>query len=156
MILQPYEQTFVEDEETGFYKYIVDENYETQGTKLLCEFTETAEDIKARVAKTLNIPSDKQFDLIEVQRCQNSFLQFLNPFSRMSLEKSARDNEMTHLSTWMVSVDQPGLSDILAANSGKTTLPISLKLVYAGNDTKKNVYSNMTVKELMLEASTIS
>ena len=74
----------------------------------------------------------------------------------MSLEKSARDNEMTHLSTWMVSVDQPGLSDILAANSGKTTLPISLKLVYAGNDTKKNVYSNLTVKELMLEASTIS
>ena len=63
---------------------------------------------------------------------------------------------MTHLSTWMVSVDQPGLNDILAANSGKTTLPISLKLVYAGNDTKKNVYSNLTVKELMQEASTIS
>ena len=74
----------------------------------------------------------------------------------MSLEKSARDNELTHLSTWMVVVDQPGLSEILAANSGKTTLPISLKLVYAGSDTKKNVYSNMTVKELMQEASAIS
>ena len=59
MILQPFEQTFVQDEETGFYKYIVDENYETQGTKLLCEFTESAEDIKAKIARTLNIDSDK-------------------------------------------------------------------------------------------------
>ena len=29
MILQPFEATFVQDDETSFFKYIVDENYET-------------------------------------------------------------------------------------------------------------------------------
>ena len=29
MILQPFESTFVQDDETSFFKYIVDENYET-------------------------------------------------------------------------------------------------------------------------------
>ena len=69
MILQPFESSFVQDDETGFYKYIIDENYETQGTKLLCEFTETVQEIKEKVIRTLQIPDDQPFDLIEVQRC---------------------------------------------------------------------------------------
>ena len=74
----------------------------------------------------------------------------------MNDDKSARDNDMTHLSTWMVIVNQPNLSQSLAANSGKESLPISLKLNYAGNAIQRNVYTSMTVKELMQEASALS
>ena len=74
----------------------------------------------------------------------------------MTNDKSARDNDITHLSTWMVIINQPNLSDSLAANSGKESLPVSLKLNYAGNAIQRNVYTNMTVKELMQEASALS
>ena len=74
----------------------------------------------------------------------------------MTEEKSARDNDLTHLSTWMVIVNQPNLSLSLAEKSGKLTLPMSIKLIFAGTEVRRHVYSNMTVKELMQESSVLS
>ena len=61
--------------------------------------------MKEQVRTAMNIPAEANCEFIEVQRLQNSYLQFLNPVSSMADDKTARDADMTHLSTWMLIVD---------------------------------------------------
>ena len=67
----------------------------------------------------------------------------------MDEEKTARDTDMTHLSTWMLIVDNQDLSDSLVPIAGQNSLPMTLKLHYGGKDVERHIYSNLTVKEFL-------
>ena len=52
MIIQTFEATFNQSEETGFFTYIEDEKYEEQGTKLTFHFTDTIHAIKDQIRES--------------------------------------------------------------------------------------------------------
>ena len=60
-----------------------DGNYEDQGVKVRCCFTDTVEEIKEKVRKGCNIEEGKDFELIEAQRMRSTYCQLLNPLSKM-------------------------------------------------------------------------
>ena len=69
--------------------------------------------------------------------------------SLMNEEKTARDTDMTHLSTWMLIIDNQALTDSLVPNAGQNSLPMTLKLHYGSKDVERHIYSNLTVKDFM-------
>ena len=73
----------------------------------------------------------------------------------MDPEKTLKDSNVTHLSTWIIITD-PALSTLLSQYTGEDVQPIALKLRLFGEEIMFNVYTNMLIEELMVKISDIS
>ena len=56
----------------------------------------------------------------------------------------------------MLIVDNPALVKSISPNAGENSLPMTLKVTHAGKDSQKHIYSNLTVKEFLVQMSELS
>ena len=74
----------------------------------------------------------------------------------MDQTKTAKDVSLAHQATWMLIVDNPALVKSISPNAGENSLPMTLKVTHAGKDSQKHIYSNLTVKEFLVQMSELS
>ena len=74
----------------------------------------------------------------------------------MDQTKTAKDVSLAHQATWMLIIDNPALVKSISPNAGENSLPMTLKVTHAGKDSQKHIYSNLTVKEFLVQMSELS
>lgn len=72
----------------------------------------------------------------------------LKDWSKFEEEKNIKENNITHLSTWII-VRDPLLRVKFSEISGEGILPIKLRLRFYGEEIEHKAYSNKTVEELL-------
>ena len=156
MIIQDSSAIFSVDE-NDFVTYVEDGNYEEQGVKVRCCFTDTVQEIKEKIRKECGIGEDKDFELIEAQRMRSTYCQLLNPLSKMQPDAQAKDTELSHLSTWMLLMkdSQQEMIDRLLPRAGKKSYPVDIKVKIFGNELDMKLYSNMTVQEFLTNMAAV-
>jgi len=93
--------------------------------------------------------------MIEVQRLQNSYCQLLNPLSDLSEDMLIKDTKVSHLSCWMLIVNNNELSSKLKKYTTDDALPIIIRVKYQEHEQILNEYSNLPVANLIEALSKI-
>lgn len=83
--------------------------------------------------------------MIEVQRLQNSYCQLLNPISSYEDSALIKDTKVSHLSCWMLIINDEDLSNELKKFTLDDALPVQIRVRYQDKEAVLNEYSNLTV-----------
>lgn len=83
--------------------------------------------------------------MIEVQRLQNSYCQLLNPLSSFDKNALIKDTKVTHLSCWMLIVNDEELCNKIKNFTSEDALPVHIRVKYQEKDVVLSEYSNLTV-----------
>jgi len=73
----------------------------------------------------------------------------LNPLSEVDPTKQIKDTAVSHLSTWVLLVDQPDEAANLTSVSGENSLPMTVKYRFGEKEGHLDVYAQMRVVDFV-------
>lgn len=107
-------------------------------------------EVKAKVTEALGLPPS-EYTLIQVERLRTGFCQLVNTFAHYKDEAlTVKEAKIPHLSTWII-VRDPVLRQVLLSFTNEDVKPITLKIRHFGKEDAFQVYSNLTMEDLLTQ-----